>query len=405
MNEAGFLFLIERHITATASEQEEKLFFELLEQTPYKELLEQFILRDLHERAYDDGQTAEVRNRLRSFLEHHVDKEATEAVARRPAGWLKKGHFIRYAAAASAILILTTGLLLYRNRQAPKDAATADRKLTRFGNDVLPGHSGAILSLADGTRIDLDTTANGKIGQQGGSRVIKMNGQVSYRSDGHSTAVGAMVYNSMLTARGNQFMLVLADGTRVWMNAQSSLRFPTAFTGRERVVELTGEAYFEVSRDPSRPFKVLVNKSEVQVLGTNFNINAYPDEPSQRTTLLEGSIRMKKDNRSQLLLPGQQVQLNPDGRTTLIDGADTDRIVAWKNGLFDFSNESLQDIMRQLVRWYDVEVIYQNEAANTKYYTGAIRKQVEISKILNMLELAGGVEFEINGKKVTVLIK
>ena len=196
--------------------------------------------------------------------------------------------------------------------------------------------------------------------------------------------------------------MVLADGSKVWLNAASSLRFPAAFTGKERKVELMGEGYFEVAKNASMPFKVEVNGMEVEVLGTHFNINSYNDEPAIRTTLLEGSVKINKNNTTSLLKPGQQAEVNSAGEVRIINDAGIDEAVAWKNGKFQFDRADIYAVMRQIARWYDVDIEYKG-AAIRSHFGGTISRNVNLSQVLNMLHLTGEVKCEVNGKKIMVM--
>ena len=200
--------------------------------------------------------------------------------------------------------------------------------------------------------------------------------------------------------------MVLADGSKVWLNAASSLRFPASFIGKERKVELTGEGYFEVAKDADMPFKVVMNNGmEVEVLGTHFNVMGYDDEGMVKTTLVEGKVKVIKGSNHIMLLPNQQGSLLRENDNLKIDwNADVNKAISWKNGLFDFDNDAITDIMRQLARWYDVEIQYSGNIV-AQFYTGSIRRQVNISQVLFMLEQAGGVQFKIEGKKIIVKTK
>ena len=212
----------------------------------------------------------------------------------------------------------------------------------------------------------------------------------------------------MSDPKGGKYQIVLADGTRVWLNAASSLYFPTAFVGKERRVEVTGEAYFEVAANKAMPFIVSVNGAAIQVLGTAFNVMAYDNEASLNTTLIEGSIQMEKDNRTSILQPGQQLQLHKTGKVKLLHDADLQSVLAWKNGVFQFHNTELQDIMRQLERWYDIDV--DENKMPVKRFNGNISRDVPLSKVLQIMEVTSGLQFKIENlnkegkllKKVTI---
>lgn len=304
-------------------------------------------------------------------------------------------------AAAILIIFLGTGTYFLLSGRSQKELVKGKIPSSLpQQNDIAPGGDKAILTLADGSKVILDTADNGAITKQGSVTVIKLNGQLAYNKEGISST--DVLYNTITTPRGGQYQLVLADGTKVWLNAASSLRFPTAFVGKERKVELTGEGYFEVTHDAAKPFIVTKGQTEVTVLGTHFNINAYEDEPSLKVTLAEGRVMVEKGSRSQLLLPGQQAIVSDQNASIDINkDIDVDHAISWKNGLFDFDDDPLPVVMRQLARWYDADVSYSG-AVPEGHYTGAIRRQANLSEVLKMLELAGGVHFSIQGRQIIV---
>jgi ferric-dicitrate binding protein FerR (iron transport regulator) len=255
--------------------------------------------------------------------------------------------------------------------------------------------------LANGKKIVLDSMSNGVVAVQSGAKILLKNDQVSYNNTREAEAVS---YNTMSTPRGRQYTLVLSDGSKVWLNAASSITFPTSFMGKERNVEITGEAYFEVAHDAERPFKVKVGDMQVQVLGTHFNVNAYEDEGDIKTTLLEGSVKVSKGNENTLIVPGEQaVILNSPsgvGGITVKKDIDLDEVVAWKNGLFNFNNADLKTVMRQLSRWYNVNIIYTGEIPN-RVFGGEMQRDLHLSQVLKLLE-KNNVHFKIDGKNIVV---
>jgi ferric-dicitrate binding protein FerR (iron transport regulator) len=299
---------------------------------------------------------------------------------------------IRYVAAATvAFLLVCSSLYVSWHKKSSVAWSPAHY---RQNKDIAPGRNGAVLTLANGTRIVLDSLDDGVIATQGGTKVVLNNRRLAY-TPGPGSA-GAVGYNIMTTPKGRQFELVLPDGTRVWLNAASSLHYPTAFTGRERVVEIIGEAYFEVAHNERIPFKVKINNAtEIEVLGTNFNVNAYNDEPVIKTTLLSGSVKVTGGKKKQTLImrPGQQSEVDTDGTINLEKDANTSLAVAWKEGRFEFQG-SIQDIMRQVARWYDVEVVYEGDVSD-KAFGGAISKYENVSRVLQMLELTGTIHFKM----------
>lgn len=310
----------------------------------------------------------------------------------------KRLPFLRIAAAASIIGLLLLGTFFWFNRGEQKEVAKTEVRNNSVKNDALPGGDKAILTLADGSTIVLDDAQNGTLAQQGTTKVIKLGGKLAYDPAGTSKEV---VYNTITTPRGGQHQIELPDGSQVWLNAASSLRFPTAFAGKERRVEISGEAYFEVAKNKSMPFVVSVNGAEVQVLGTHFNIMAYKEEKTVKTTLLEGSVRFVSGNNASLLKPGQQSQLSKVGQVKVINGVDVDEVMAWKNGLFYFKNADIETVMRQLSRWYDVDIEYHGEI-KLKKFSGKIQRDLNLSEVLEGLKETG-IHFQIEGKKLIVL--
>jgi ferric-dicitrate binding protein FerR (iron transport regulator) len=275
-----------------------------------------------------------------------------------------------------------------------------------------------MLTLADGRTITLDDVQNGILTKEGNTAVSKKDGIVMYHSPAGDAQPAAIIsYNTLTTPRGGQYQLVLPDGSKVWLNAASSIKYPTAFTGNERKVEVTGEGYFEVAKNASMPFHVQVNNMDVEVLGTHFNINGYSDEPSIRTTLLEGSVKVRqwsmvngqlKTENEALLKPGEQAALagthspltTHHSPLTIDHSPNTEEVMAWKNGLFQFQDASIESIMRQVARWYDVQIEYKGKINNE--FIGKIPRHVPVSSVLNILESTGWVHFTIVGKKIIV---
>lgn len=294
----------------------------------------------------------------------------------------------RWVAAVAAVLILVAGIWYLRTQNTqPNTPTTVQTK------DVGPGSNKAILTLANGEKIILDSV-KGQLANQGDVTVINLDGILRYQ--GNEEIIS---YNTITTPRGGQYQIVLADGSRVWLNAASSLRFPTSFPGSERAVELTGEGYFEVAHNTAKPFRVSVGSMQVQVLGTHFNINSYTDEPSTKTTLLQGKVRVTGNNQTRILEPGKQAVLHGD-QLQIID-ADTEAAIAWRKGFFEFNNLELSAIMRQINRWYDVEVVYQGSVTK-ELFGGRIGRNLKLSEILKLLETQGA-KFKFQGKRIIVL--
>lgn len=338
-------------------------------------------------------------------------EDTLQKIHLRTHNWEKKQNpsflriqFQRVAAAAIVILLLGIGAYFLLPNRNTKELSKKETQGSLFKNDVLPGGNKAVLTLSNGTKILLGSAANGTLAQQGNTKIIKLNnGRLSYNTFTQSSPDKNVVmqYNTLTTPRGGQYNVTLPDGTQVWLNSASSLHYPTAFVGKERKVEITGEAYFEVAHNPEMPFKVSVNGTQIEVIGTHFNVNAYNDEPIMRTTLLEGSIKFTSRNDTRLLSPGQQIQVQPDGQIKRIKDVDIEQTIAWKNGTFSFHNTSIYEIMRQISRWYNVDVNF-NDSLNVRL-NGSIERKVNVSEVFKMIELTGEVKFKIDGKNITVL--
>ena len=299
----------------------------------------------------------------------------------------------RIAAAAAVIAFMGAGLFYY---QYPKFS----QQVNLVQQDIGPGGNKAFLTLSDGKKISLTDAANGAIARQAGITITKTaHGQLIY-SIAHNEHTGtATVYNTIETPKGGQYRIQLPDGTEIWLNAQSSLRYPTSFkTLDERRVEFSGEGYFQVAKDKAHPFIVKSSGQIVKVLGTHFNINSYADEPATKTTLLEGSVQL---NGQAVLKPGQQATLLTSGKMS-ISQVDVDEAVAWKTGKFNFEDENIESIMRKLARWYNLEVTYVG-APPTETFTASIGRFDNISKILDKLSYTNHVHFKIEGRRVMVM--
>lgn len=311
----------------------------------------------------------------------------------------KRSRIISYSIAASMIFLLSAGLYYYKRTFTPVQVQT---EVPRFKNDILPGNNKAVLTLDDGSVINLDDAQTGVLASESDIEIKKTgDGRLEYiRAENEATTVR---FNTLRTPMGGEFQLVLPDGTKVWLNSGTSLRFPTAFTGSERVVELNGEAYFAVKKNTKMPFHVLTsNNMDVKVLGTEFNVMAYDNEKMINTTLIEGSVEVQKDSKMLKLNPGEEVVLNKVSGNMKIGEADIEQATAWKEGQFVFVNENIESIMRKVSRWYNVDVEYKGNLRN-KDFVGTISRKKNVSELLKMLELTGAVHFGIEGRRITVM--
>ena len=309
--------------------------------------------------------------------------------------WLK-----RIAVAASVLIIFSIG---YFNLK-PTTIAPATNIVVSVPtnkNDKMPGGQKALLTLSDGSQIILDSASNGLLSQQGGTKVIKLaNGQLKYAAN--SLGNTETVYNTMSTPAGGQYQITLPDGSKVWLNASSSIHYPTAFLEKERRVTITGEAYFEIAKNANKPFIVKVyNGAEVKVLGTHFNVKSYADEDEIQTTLLEGSINIYNGLKNNLLVPGNQAKIDKSGVIKVQADADLEEVVAWKNGNFQFNSADIKSVLRQAARWYNIEVVYLGKPSTENRFTGKIPMSVNLSRLLKWLEYSD-IHFKLDGKKLIV---
>lgn len=309
----------------------------------------------------------------------------------------RRFHLLPYAAAAAIAGLITFAGAYYglkRPSHSPAIAATTPAPLA-------PGSNKAKLVLADGREIPLDSANLGALAQQGNTRVLNTQEGLAYEAAGKAAEV---VYNTVVTPRGGQYQLTLADGSRVWLNAASSIRFPTAFTGKERTVEITGEGYFQVAANAQQPFRVKVKGAPdvaINVLGTSFNVMAYPDEKTITTTLENGAVQLVYGNNKSLLKPGYGGSLSVGDKDFVIEKADMEQALAWKEGKFRFRNTSIETIMRQLARWYNIEVVYQGDLSDIRL-TGIISRRENASSLLSILSTTKRVHFEIKDNRIMV---
>ena len=313
--------------------------------------------------------------------------------------FIKKYPQIAVAASIAGVLLISALFLVrHPDVNAIADAVKLKTKPTAIA--ITPGQDKALLTLADGSVIMLDSAGNGLLTAQSNASVSNSNGKLVYSA--RQSDVKSTVFNTISTPRGGQYQIVLADGTKVWLNATSSLQYPVTFSGNERRVNLTGEAYFEVAKNKLKPFIVHVKDVDVKVLGTHFNIMSYDDEDHIATTLLEGSVDITKADISTVLFPGQQMRYYTDGRAELKENADIDQAIAWKNGKFYFVAADIKTIMRQLSRWYNVDVVYEGKIPDVAF-GGIVSRKENINQLLKVFELTGKVHFKTEGTKITVM--
>lgn len=420
-------FLLGKYLDGSITPPEsEELRHLLLQETASEELegaLDDIIEQSEGSSDYTEAEWDPLYDRISGNIEQNAPEERLPAPppAREDLAHFKMISLFRQrwmVAAAAAVLLVFAGGLLFLKTERREQAGLAP--VAEYTHDVAPGGNKATLTLANDSTIDLTGAKNGLLDTQGNSRIVKQSdGQLAYEQDASAQAKDtAAGYNTLTTPRGGQYHLILPDGSGVWLNAASSIRYPSSFSGKERVVELEGEAYFDVAKNPGMPFRVLVRRApgektsgektpageslQIEVLGTQFNIMAYADEGHITTTLLKGSVRVRKGERVALIRPGEQASLGAAGEEGVIGVsiADTDEAVAWKNGMFKFDEATIEQVMRQISRWYDVEVIYTNEHPKD-LFRGEMYRNVNVSRILKVLQ-ASGVRFTVEGKKIYV---
>lgn len=380
MSPEDYLKLYEKYITGSCTPEEEQLLL------AYED---KFRMQPDYESATKEEQ--HMHDRVYYAL---VKQVSPRRVVSMSAWW--------WRVAAVLLIALGAGLILYyQHKPLQQQDAVAIRKIPAAPK-IVPGKNTAVLTLANGAVIQLDKAGKGVLSRAGKTVIKKAaDGKLIYTSNNREDLPAVVALNTISIPRGGQYQLVLPDGTHVWLNAESSLTYPTAFVGHERHVELHGEAYFEVAKNKAMPFRVTANGAKVEVLGTHFNIKAYSGE-NIKTTLLEGSVRLSNNQCNVTLKPGEQgVAGSANGRIA-VKQVDVQEIIAWKNGYFVFRNLDIKDIMNQVARWYDVDVKYSGNLTG-KDFGGIYSRQKGITELLNGLELTGLIHFEIEGRRIIVM--
>jgi len=378
-----YIFLYEKYLNGQCTPQEKILLDE------YEDDIN---LTDNGEHDLEIDKSA-VQQKIWFKLQQHIDELEPAAVIQPPNRlWLK--------IAAVLIIGFSFGLWFVKNQQpVQNNTLQANNKKNR----ILSGGNNAYLTMADGRVITLNDAQNGELATQSGIQITKAkDGMLVYKFVNNKKGNGTNALNTITTPRGGQYQIVLADGTRVWLNAASSLRFPVTFASNKRNVELTGEAYFEVAKNKTKPFTVQANGTSVQVLGTHFNVSAYDTDAEVATTLLEGSVRLVKQNATAMLVPGQSGKTQNGQGTIKVEQADMEQAMAWKNGYIVFNNTNLKAIMDQASRWYNVDVVYDGNIPD-QLFNGKISKYKDIDELLTNIELTGTVHFKVEGRRVTVM--
>jgi len=384
VNKSEFLEIVDRYLNGKTTPEEDLLLKRYYESFQNNNEWNEAELGNVHE------QEAVLLNKLKEALRQN----------KSPVQKLYSIRRLVWPVAAAIILLIGISYLVVVNSKRQQQVVTPQISNQKPLNDLLPGGNKAVLTLADGSSIVLDSARNGKLGNQGNSDIVKIkSGEIAYNNI--KQGEDKPVYNIIATPKGGQYQVTLSDGTMVWLNAASSLRFPTSFVGDKRRVEISGEAYFEVAKNKEKPFVVKANGSEIEVLGTHFNVNAYQEEETMKTTLLEGSVKVTNGGGSSLLKPGQQSVIDKNNSNVYVKTeVNMDEVMAWKNGRFIFNDADLPSVMREIARWYDVEVVYEGNSP-TDHFTGKMSRNMNASDVLKILSLSDE-HFRIEGRRIIV---
>lgn len=396
--------LFQKYVNDTLSVQELREFWELLEATEENDVVKRELSGLWYKLKTENGGRSEddFRQRL-----------SQERLRQKITQWEKQDRMfpgsrsmIRRFSVAAAILICA-GLavsLLYLTRSTKKPPATIASVVQR--TDIAPGGNKAVLTLANGTKIILDSAKNGTISMQGNTKIVKLkSGQLAYNAPFTGSRqipadLKEELYNTITTPRGGQYQVTLPDGTKVWLNAGSSLRFPNEFAGKERKVEVTGEAYFEVAKNEQQPFAVMADGTRIDVLGTHFDVMTYKDEGVSKVILLQGAVKVRKDGDDLILKPGQQAAWKGSGQMEKMAAPDLQGIIAWTNDAFWFNDDTIETVMRKLSRWYDVDI--KIEGSIPQHFAGFIPRNVSFSKVFEVLQATGHMHYKIEGNQIIV---
>jgi ferric-dicitrate binding protein FerR (iron transport regulator) len=426
MDKDRLAYLFRRYITKQYNEAEKAELMESLRQEDAAQWLEKYSNETEEmpytQRTLDDATTQSILKSLLVVIKN--ENNGRQAPVHRIPSLTGGRHIMKKALfryAAAVIIIAGIGAYLYINNQKEEPSVTQKNPVP-VQNDVAPGGNRATLTLADGSKIILDSAKSGELAREENATISKTaDGKIVY--DPNEKLADKILLNTMTTPRGGQYQLMLPDGSQVWLNAESSITYPTTFGERERErrVSVTGEVYFEVAKNKARPFIVSVSSGEgrgekgegrtlqIEVLGTHFNVNAYKEEQTKNITLLEGSVRIAlsalrsplSDKSVLTLKPGQQGQLSAN-KLSLAANPDIEQVMAWKNGRFKFGEGmEIAAILRQVSRWYDVDITYEGKVTGT--IGGSLSRQVNISKVLELMQSTGSISYRIEGKRVVIL--
>ena len=376
--------IIQKSLKGRLSESEEKLLSDWRKVSDENEhAFQRMISEDFYTVGMEKLETYDYRVAYGRFLQKKYQQRR------------KRRFLINMARVAAVALPFVIALVLYvgLNREEEQTLRPS------LASNILPGTSKAVLTLANGQMIPLGKETTDSTIITDGTQISASESGITYADGGESEAV---VYNKLDIPRGGEFCLTLSDGTRVWLNSETSIQYPVVFGTKERRVFIQGEAYFEVAKDAKKPFTVQFMSSSVTVLGTSFNIRAYPEEKQSQTTLAEGSVRIYSPGSSMLLKPGEQAEVKALSGEMVKKEVDVKTFTSWKNGRFVFEQEPLENIMRTLERWYDIRVIFRDEGAKRISLSGNLKRYGDFSQVMNMLQMTGDVRFELHGNDVYI---
>ncbi|OJY88155.1 MAG: hypothetical protein BGP13_06290 [Sphingobacteriales bacterium 40-81] len=383
MSANKFQELIDKYLTNAILAEEQEQLFDMIEKKEYRADLEKVVKESL-DMSFEVEEDEALRERIFGLLQQRKNRSTVFRM-----------HFLRrWGWSAASVILILVSVLFFR---AINKKSNAPASATATVADIEPGREGAILTLADGTHLLLDSLENGVVATQNGVQAVLKNGQLAYKAKERS--VGEAVYNTMTTPKGRQYHMTLPDGTQIWLNAASSVYFPTVFSDKIRNITITGEVYLEVAPDPRRPFTVTAGETAIEVLGTHFNVMAYENEAVMKTTLAEGSVQLSYGGHKLTLLPGQQAQVTGN-IARLVKDVDMEAELAWKNGWFYFKHMDIQTVMKQVERWYDITVQYEGRIPE-KQFNGELPRNVKLSELLEMLQFSE-VKFVLQDKVLTI---
>ncbi|HSZ31948.1 MAG TPA: FecR family protein [Puia sp.] len=385
MDEQLLRNLLDKYLTGTLSDQERDHLDKLLQLRENSFLLERIMLEEFEQHRFE----GEGHEQVLSLIQENILNAVHQVRKTRTI------HIRRWAAAAAILILISTSYFIFY----PKSVNPVTTQIAETGADIAPGGNKAILTLSNGSTIRLDSTSDGAIAHEDETNILKTDsGHLLYQKSNNLEAEAKL--NTLATPRGGTFQLTLSDGTKVWLNAASSITYPSSFTGTDRKVTITGEAYFEVAKDRSKPFLVSVNDMVITVLGTHFNINAYENETQVKTTLFEGSIALKAGQYNSLLKPGEQAESGNNGKINILQQDDLNQVIAWKTGYFNFRDADLPTVMRQLERWYDIDVRYNGQVPERRF-RGELPRNLTLKEVLNVLKEVK-INYKIDGKMLII---